>query len=70
VEKDLCATILVDGSLKCGSQIGSIHGLAKLLLHAPVNGWDCWFFEDASGIRQPIDNLRKELRLLKGEKDE
>jgi DNA modification methylase len=70
VEKDLCATILVDGSLKCGSHVGSIHGLAKLLLNAPVNGWDCWFFEDASGIRQPIDNLRKELRLLKGEKDE
>lgn len=63
IEGDLPATILADGSLRCGELNGSIHGVAKTLLNAPANGWDCWFFEDQNGSRHPIDSLREKVRL-------
>jgi hypothetical protein len=33
--------------------------VAKLLLEAPVNGWDKWYYADALGQKYPIDQLRK-----------
>jgi hypothetical protein len=41
---------------------GSIHGIAKALLNAPANGWDCWLFEDGNGLRLPIEILREKIR--------
>jgi len=61
------ATILADGSLLCKTMTGSIHSLAKFLSHdSPANGWDCWFFEDGTGKRFPIDHLRKIIRIEGG----
>jgi len=57
------AIIQADGSLRCGTLSGSIHGLAKILSeNTPANGWDCWLFEDKSGQQIPIDWLRKKIQ--------
>ena len=57
------AIIQADGSLRCGTLSGSIHGLAKILSeNTPANGWDCWLFEDRSGQQIPIDWLRKKIQ--------
>jgi DNA modification methylase len=63
INNHLPAIIQADGSLVCGKLRGSIHMLAKKLFDAPANGWDCWFFEDEKGLRQPIDTLRVKIRL-------
>jgi modification methylase len=56
-------TIRADGKLQCGLITGSIHSLARTLSGgSPINGWDCWLFEDISGDRLPIDQLRKLIR--------
>jgi modification methylase len=55
------AKILSNGHIKCGDVMGSIHFVAKALMNgAPVNGWDVWFYKDASGNKIAIDELRKE----------
>jgi modification methylase len=57
------ATVLADGSLRCGRITGSIHAVAKQLVeNAPANGWDLWLYQDISGARLPIDRLRDEIR--------
>jgi hypothetical protein len=33
--------------------------VAKLLLDAPANGWEKWFYADDQGKRYSIDQLRK-----------
>jgi modification methylase len=59
----ITATILADGSLRCGAVTGSIHGVAKTLLDGtPANGWDCWLFEDETGQQVSIDRLREKIR--------
>ena len=60
---NLSATIQADGSLLCGELKGSIHGIAKKLLNAPANGWDCWFFEGENGLHIPIEALREKIRV-------
>ena len=65
-EGDSTATILADGSLSCGNLTGSIHWVAKALLNAPANGWDCWLYDDKDGSRQPIETLRKRVRISRG----
>ncbi|MGB8214612.1 MAG: site-specific DNA-methyltransferase [Anaerolineales bacterium] len=63
IQDNLTATILADGHIRCGQVTGSIHTVAKSLSNgAPANGWDCWLFEDASGSRLPIDQLREQIR--------
>ncbi len=53
------ATVRADGSLLCGAQSGSIHGLGKELQGAPsCNGWAFWHYE-AGGEAQPIDAARQ-----------
>jgi site-specific DNA-methyltransferase (adenine-specific) len=66
-KNSLPATIQADGSLRCGELTGSIHGIAKSLLNAPANGWDCWFFENGDGLRVPIERLRENIRKHTGE---
>ncbi|WP_379547629.1 site-specific DNA-methyltransferase [Qipengyuania sp. DSG2-2] len=57
------ATVRADGSLLCGKQSGSIHGLGKELQGAPsCNGWTFWHYEDANdegGAVKPIDAVRQ-----------
>ena len=57
------AKILSNGHLRCGKLTGSIHGVAKALMEgAPANGWDLWFYENESGKKIRIDELRETLR--------
>jgi DNA modification methylase len=57
------AKILSNGHLRCGKITGSIHGVAKALMgNAPANGWDLWFYEDESGNKILIDELREKIR--------
>jgi len=57
------AKILSNGHLRCGKLTGSIHGVARALMeNAPANGWDVWFYEDESGNKKVIDELREKLR--------
>ena len=56
------AKILSNGHLRCGEVTGSIHGVAKSLMgNVPANGWDLWFYQDESGKKIPINELRKRL---------
>ena len=57
------ATVRADGSLACGKQTGSIHGLGKELQGAPsCNGWTFWHYEvdgaDGKDVK-PIDAARQ-----------
>ncbi|HEY5730049.1 MAG TPA: site-specific DNA-methyltransferase [Anaerolineales bacterium] len=61
VEKGLKAKILSNGHIKCGDITGSIHGVAKALLNAPVNGWDVWYYKDGK-TKHSINDLREMLR--------
>ena len=62
-DPSVSAVILADGHLCCGELTGSIHGVAKALVGgAPANGWDCWLFEDGTGLPVPIDRLRSRIR--------
>ncbi len=52
------ATVRADGSIECGKQTGSIHGVGKELQGAPsCNGWTFWHYE-AGGEVKPIDAAR------------
>ena len=60
------AKILANGHLRCGKITGSIHGVAKALMgNAPANGWDLWLYEDGSGNKILIDELREKIRAAK-----
>ena len=53
------ATVRADGSLECGPETGSIHGLGAKLQGAPsCNGWTFWHYEDEKGL-SPVDKLRQ-----------
>ncbi|RPF72361.1 site-specific DNA-methyltransferase [Aurantiacibacter spongiae] len=52
------ATVRADGSLECGKQVGSIHGVGKDLQGAPsCNGWTFWHYETGGEVK-PIDAAR------------
>jgi len=53
------AIVRADATLLSGDLVGSIHKVAKLLLDAPANGWEKWFYADEQGQKFPIDRLRK-----------
>ena len=67
IKDGLSATIQADGSLRCGELTGSIHGVAKSILNAPANGWDCWFFINGNSLQVPIEHLREKIRAHLGE---
>lgn len=53
------ALVRADGSLDCGTQSGSIHGLGAKLQDAPsCNGWSFWHVEHAGRIK-PLDDIRQ-----------
>ncbi|BBC73732.1 DNA modification methylase [Altererythrobacter sp. B11] len=53
------ARVRVDGSIECGKEVGSIHGVGKVLQDAPsCNGWTFWHVEQ-DGQAKPIDALRQ-----------
>jgi modification methylase len=57
------ATILVNGKLKYGDLVGSIHQVASHIQNAPCNGWVHWFFlNQETSERVVIDQLRQRLR--------
>jgi modification methylase len=53
------AIVRADATLLTGDLVGSIHKVAKLLLGAPANGWEKWYYADEHGQKYPIDRLRK-----------
>jgi len=58
-DRQLQATVIVDGTLKFDQQIGSIHQTAKHISgNKPSNGWQHWYYEDRNGDLKPIDDLR------------
>jgi modification methylase len=60
-DRSISATILANGHIQCDTLVGSIHSVAKSLLHGvPVNGWEVWLFKE-NGCLQPIDVLRKNI---------
>ncbi len=53
------AVVRADGSLECGGETGSIHGIGAKVQGAPsCNGWTFWHYEDEKGI-VPVDKLRQ-----------
>ena len=63
------ATVLANGYVRCGAMTGSIHQIARLLTGAPCNGWEHWYYVDErTGLREPLDTLRKLLRSRHEEK--
>jgi modification methylase len=53
------SAVRADGSLECGSEICSIHGLGKELQGAPsCNGWTFWHLEHEGKVK-PIDAIRQ-----------
>jgi modification methylase len=53
------AQVRADGSLMCGTDGGSIHGLGAKLQGAPsCNGWTFWHIDTPDGLK-PIDTLRQ-----------
>ena len=53
------AQVRADGSLVCGLQAGSIHGLGKELQGAPsCNGWSFWHIERGDTF-EPLDTIRQ-----------
>lgn len=53
------ATVRADGSIACGAETGSIHGVGKALQGAPsCNGWTFWHLEHEGAIK-PVDALRQ-----------
>jgi modification methylase len=55
------AKVLANGHIKCKGETGSIHAIASSLSGAPANGWDMWLYEDRSGGRVSINNLRQKV---------
>jgi modification methylase len=53
------AVVRADGSLACGDESGSIHGLGAKLQGAPsCNGWTFWHVDGKDGLKA-IDTLRQ-----------
>ncbi len=64
------AEVRTDGFIMCDHVIGSIHQVARTILDAPCNGWTAWYYEDETGERKPVDQLREALRLTMLEQKE
>ena len=58
-QRRIKAAVRADGSLLCGAETGSIHGLGAKVQAAPsCNGWSYWHIEH-QGELKPIDALRQ-----------
>lgn len=68
-DRKYCAIVQADGSLKCGSDRGSIHQLAAKMKHSlSCNGWAFWYFNE-KGKLKPIDILRECDKMKKTNKE-
>jgi hypothetical protein len=56
---DVTAKICANGALECQGIVGSIHQIGRRLMDAPCNGWEHWYYEDETGERRPIGQLRE-----------
>ena len=57
------ATILANGQIKHNGSTGSIHEVGRAIQNAPCNGWEHWYYLDASTqALMPIDKLRELVR--------
>jgi DNA modification methylase len=53
------ARIRADGAIIHDDLVGSIHQVGSKITNAPCNGWEHWFYEDHTGQRRPINDLRE-----------
>jgi len=62
--REVYATVLANGNVQSGDQVGSIHRLGARLLGAPAcNGWEHWQCVDrATGRLTSIDDFRRRAR--------
>ena len=61
-KKKIYAKVMVDGSIKCKQNEGSIHKVsAKILGSESCNGWTYWHYQSGN-VLKPIDELRQRLR--------
>tara|TARA_B100002051_G_scaffold128750_1_gene122412 strand:+ start:1883 stop:2956 length:1074 start_codon:yes stop_codon:yes gene_type:complete len=61
-KKKVYAKIMVDGTIKCKENEGSIHKVAaKILGSESCNGWTFWHYKSGNNLK-PIDELRQRLR--------
>jgi modification methylase len=59
---DITARILANGTIKHNGITGSIHQVGREIQNAPCNGWEHWYYIDATtGERVVIDRLRETL---------
>ena len=64
-EKRQKAVVRADGKLVMGEKTGSIHQLGRALLDGgPCNGWNHWYYSDGGEELKPVDNLRRQARLI------
>jgi len=57
------AEVLANGHIRYDKTDGSIHKIAGLILNAPCNGWDHWFYlENKTSNRIAINELRNKIR--------
>ena len=62
-DRNLVATILVNGHLKYQQEIGSIHQMGRVITKSPCNGWEHWYYHDAETNQlEVIDKLREQIR--------
>jgi modification methylase len=70
-DRTLAARVMADGALEYNGRRGSIHQLARQIYQAPCNGWEAWYYlEASSGALYPIDRLRQALRARNQESKE
>jgi modification methylase len=56
------AEVGADGTIRCGSAIGSIHKVGAAVQEAPsCNGWTFWHVERRDGSLRVLDELRSEI---------
>ena len=61
-KKKVYAKVMVDGSIKCKENEGSIHKVAAQILGSEsCNGWTYWHYQSGNSLK-PIDELRQRLR--------
>tara|TARA_Y100000590_G_scaffold159382_1_gene182834 strand:+ start:3875 stop:4948 length:1074 start_codon:yes stop_codon:yes gene_type:complete len=61
-KKKVYAKIMIDGTIKCKENEGSIHKVAaKILGSESCNGWTFWHYKSGNNLK-PIDELRQRLR--------
>lgn len=55
------ALINTAGKVEYQGKSGSIHQMARLVNQSARNGWECWYYEDETLTRRPLNHLRLSL---------